>query len=102
MILRKLIRALFKSSYFCRKIGIGSVPAEFGLKKMIRLATFIALLNLAGPGAVLQAQAEAECSGCICPGNPCNLCPLPPVKNGSAISQEADTCRKIQEKVPSV
>ncbi|HET7061985.1 MAG TPA: hypothetical protein VFI43_07385 [Nitrosospira sp.] len=102
MMFRELIRALFKTSYSWRKIGIARVREGFDWKKTVKLATFIALLGLAGPGAVPQAQAEAECSGCICPGNPCKLCPLPPVKNGSAVSQEADTCRKIQEKVPPV
>lgn len=102
MIFGELIRALFKTSYSWDKIGVASLFARFDRNKAIQLAMFIALLTLPGPGAVPRAQAEAECSGCICPGNPCKLCPLPPVKNGSAISQEADTCRKIQEKVPPV
>ena len=54
---------------------------------------FTILLGISAGGA------QAECSGCLCPGNPCKLCPLPPVKNNSPVSDESDTCKKIQEKV---
>jgi hypothetical protein len=48
------------------------------------------------------AAAKAECSGCLCPGNPCKLCPLPPTKDASPVPGEPDTCVKIKEKVPAV
>lgn len=50
----------------------------------------------------ISGGAQAECSGCLCPGNPCKLCPLPPVKNNSPVSDQPDTCKKIQERVPPV
>lgn len=46
--------------------------------------------------------AQAECTGCLCPGNPCKLCSLPPAKNIPPAPDEADTCRRIRERVPAV
>ena len=48
------------------------------------------------------AVAKADCSGCLCPGNPCKLCPLPPTKDALPVAGEPDTCVKIKEKVPVV
>jgi hypothetical protein len=62
----------------------------------------MASLVLAVALGISAGGAQAECSGCLCPGNPCKLCPLPPVKNNSPISDESDTCKKIQERVPPV
>jgi len=62
----------------------------------------IASLALAVLAGMPATEAQAECSGCLCPGNPCKLCPLPPAKNDNQVSRESDTCRKIQEKVPPV
>lgn len=64
-----------------------------------RLIVSLVLAILPGLSA---STAQAECSGCLCPGNPCNLCPLPPVKNNSPITGESDTCLKIQARVPPV
>lgn len=72
------------------------------MKKMMRAAAAVASLALAIAGGARTAQAQAECSGCLCPGNPCKLCPLPPVKNPAAASQETPACRKIQENVAPV
>jgi hypothetical protein len=52
--------------------------------------------------AMSAAAAKAECSGCLCPGNPCKLCPLPPMKDAPPVPGEPDTCVKIKEKVPAV
>jgi hypothetical protein len=52
--------------------------------------------------ATAAAAAKAECSGCLCPGNPCKLCPLPPTKDASPVPGEPVTCVKIKEKVPAV
>jgi hypothetical protein len=52
--------------------------------------------------AMSAAAAKAECSGCLCPGNPCKLCPLPPTKDAPPVPGEPDTCVKIREKVPAV
>lgn len=52
--------------------------------------------------ATAAAAAKAECSGCLCPGNPCKLCPLPPTKDAPPVPGEPVTCAKIKEKVPAV
>ena len=48
----------------------------------------------------LPASAETGCTGCLCPGNPCRLCPLPLVKNIPPPPDEPDTCARIRENVP--
>jgi hypothetical protein len=50
----------------------------------------------------VPTPAAAECSGCLCPGNPCGLCALPPMKDAAPIAGESDTCRKIRETVAPV
>jgi hypothetical protein len=73
---------------------------NFRLIKALRIISCLIPAALAGATAT---AAEAECSGCLCPGNPCRLCPLPPSsKNASAMQDESDVCRKIREKVPPV
>jgi hypothetical protein len=62
----------------------------------------IAPLILAIMLTAFAAVAQAECSGCLCPGNPCKLCPLPPAKNASSDPEEPDTCLKIRQRVPPV
>jgi hypothetical protein len=104
MVFKKLIRKVFKGWYSKDVTGIAMSPESDGFtwKKVRSLAVLIASLVLGVPAGVQATPAQAECSGCLCAGNPCKLCPLPPVKNGNQVSQEADTCRKIQEKVPPV
>ncbi|SCX53128.1 hypothetical protein [Nitrosospira sp. Nsp1] len=45
---------------------------------------------------------QAECAGCLCPGNPCKLCPLPPQKNAPPVADEPNICLKIRERVTPV
>lgn len=49
-----------------RSVGIGLV---FAVMLMLSLFWF-------------SGEVEAVCNGCICPGNPCGLEPLPPIKPG--------------------
>lgn len=44
--------------------------------------------------------AYANCEGCLCPGDPCNLCPLPAVENEAPKPNEPELCARIREKVP--
>jgi hypothetical protein len=62
------------------------------------LPVFIVAILLGGPAAA----GETDCTGCLCPGNPCKLCPLPPAKHVPPIKDEPGTCRKIMENVPPV
>ena len=71
-----------------------------GTREIVR--KLMASLVLAVALGISGSGAQAECSGCLCPGNPCKLCPLPPVKNNSPVSDQSDTCKKIQERVPPV
>lgn len=66
---------------------------------IVRLFGQLALGVFLATGA---AAAQAECGGCLCPGNPCKLCPLPPTKDALPVPGEPDTCVKIKEKVPAV
>lgn len=104
MVFKNLIQTLFKRWYSKDVTGIAMShePAGFACKRAGSLAVLIASLALAVPAGVQATSAQDECSGCLCAGNPCKLCPLPPVKNGNQVSQEPDTCRKIHEKVPPV
>ena len=52
--------------------------------------------------AISATVAQAECTGCLCPGNPCKLCSLPPTKNNPPAPDEAATCLIIRERVPAV
>ena len=50
----------------------------------IMLSNRLWLLSQLVVAILLAASAtvvKAECSGCLCPGNPCKLCPLPPTKD---------------------
>jgi hypothetical protein len=48
----------------------------------------------------LALPADAECRGCLCSGDPCNLCPLPAMLDVPLKSNEAELCARIREKVP--
>lgn len=43
---------------------------------------------------------SAKCKGCLCPGNPCQLCPLPPHSDNPVPENEPETCRAVREAVP--
>lgn len=66
---------------------------------MVRLICPFILALLLG---IFATIAQAECTGCLCPGNPCKLCSLPPTKNISPAVDEAAVCLKIREKVAPV
>ena len=42
----------------------------------------------------------AGCEGCLCPGDPCKLCPLPAMENDPPKPDEPDLCARIRQKVP--
>lgn len=88
------------------------IISKFGKDEMAMNSKSAGITGIAGrlivslvlailPG-LSSSTAQAECSGCLCPGNPCKLCPLPPVKNNSPITGEPETCQKIREKVSPV
>lgn len=49
---------------------------------------------------VLALPVHASCKGCLCPGDPCNLCPLPAMQDVPPKPNEPELCVKIREKVP--
>jgi len=49
---------------------------------------------------VFAAPVLASCEGCLCPGDPCNLCPLPAMENDPPKPNESDLCARIRVKVP--
>lgn len=69
------------------------------LSLILRRAVQLVLVLVMGMPAAL---AQVECTGCLCPGNPCKLCPLPPSKNIPPAPDEPGTCLRIRENVPAV
>jgi hypothetical protein len=70
-------------------------------KIFIQLVIKISLFLFCGLGlAALSALAHASCQGCLCPGDPCNLCPLPAMEGISPKPNEPELCARIREKVP--
>lgn len=49
---------------------------------------------------VFAAPASASCQGCLCSGDPCNLCPLPAMENDPIKPDEPDLCARIRARVP--
>ncbi len=49
---------------------------------------------------IIAVPAQAACSGCLCPGDPCNLCPLPAIEGAESKADESVICAKIKEAVP--
>ena len=61
----------------------------------------INVIVLLSMGLITYAMPTlASCDGCLCPGDPCNLCPLPAMKSDRLRSNEPDLCARIREKVP--
>lgn len=48
----------------------------------------------------LTPTVFASCVGCLCPGDPCNLCPLPAMKDDLLRPNEPELCARIRDKVP--
>lgn len=44
-------------------------------------------------------QAQASCNGCLCPGDPCRLCPLPAMISDIVADDDPETCKKIRQEV---
>ena len=51
-------------------------------------------------GTSVSNSGSTKCNGCLCPGNPCQLCPLPPHTDDPVPENEPVTCRAIREAVP--
>jgi hypothetical protein len=52
-------------------------------------------------GLILSTSlAYADCSGCLCPGDPCKLCPLPAMQDVPPKPNEHELCARIRESVP--
>ncbi len=51
---------------------------------------------------VMPSQAVAACTGCLCPGNPCQLCPLPAMVDDDPLSDQSGTCARIKATVPPI
>lgn len=71
-------------------------------RRVIRILKAVPAFILTIVLEVPALAAQAECEGCLCPGNPCKLCPLPPAKDIPPAKDELDICRKIRENVPPV
>ena len=58
---------------------------------------FICSLSL----VVFASSVFASCKGCLCSGDPCNLCPLPAMQDNPSKPDEHELCGRIRERVPS-
>ena len=53
-----------------------------------------------GLGLMVVLPGHTSCKGCLCPGDPCNLCPLPAIQDALPKPNESELCVRIREKVP--
>ncbi|PTN13009.1 hypothetical protein [Nitrosomonas aestuarii] len=49
---------------------------------------------------LLAVPTYASCEGCLCPGDPCQLCSLPPMESEPPKPDEPEVCARIRAKVP--
>ena len=63
---------------------------------------FILALSSLGFMMFVLPVSAAECQGCLCPCDPCNLCPLPAMKDAPIKDNEPDLCKRIRQQVPPV
>ncbi|HNO74189.1 MAG TPA: hypothetical protein PKG49_00935 [Nitrosomonas mobilis] len=49
-----------------------------------------------------QTPDVTQCKGCLCPGDPCRLCPLPLNTADPVPDDEPQTCRRIRETVSPI
>ena len=66
---------------------------------LLTLKKFVFLIGFVG-SVLWSLPTWANCSGCLCPGDPCNLCPLPAMINDPPKANEHELCVRIREKVP--
>jgi hypothetical protein len=58
------------------------------------------ILPVAGLWLILLTMpVQASCEGCLCPGDPCRLCPLPAMENDAIRSDEPEICARIRARV---
>lgn len=68
------------------------------IKSLIKMSWF--LLGSLGLGLMLALPGHASCNGCLCSGDPCNLCSLPAIQDALPKPNEPELCVRIREKVP--
>ncbi|SER10088.1 hypothetical protein SAMN05421690_100871 [Nitrosomonas sp. Nm51] len=49
---------------------------------------------------LMATPTQADCEGCLCPGDPCRLCPLPAVEGEPPKADEHAICTRIRARVP--
>jgi hypothetical protein len=70
--------------------------------KLIRLIKIVGSLATVLWLGIVAMPVQAACKGCLCPGDPCGLCPLPPMTDDLVKSNESDVCTRIRESVPPI
>lgn len=70
----------------------------------LRLFAIVLCLLVMPAISELSAQTAAvpQCKGCLCPGDPCRLCPLPLNTADPVPDDEPLTCQRIREIVPPI
>lgn len=69
----------------------------------IKIVHYLKYVIVASSGLwliLLAAPAHASCEGCLCPGDPCQLCPLPAMEGELPKPDELEICARIRERVP--
>ena len=72
------------------------------LLKRTELINTIILIILSIFLGLLATPVRASCTGCLCPGDPCKLCPLPPMTTDAVAEDAPETCQRIREAVPPI
>ena len=71
----------------------------------LRLTRLIKIVGSLATGlwfGIVAMPVQAACKGCLCPGDPCGLCPLPPMVGDLVKPNESDVCARIRESVPPI
>ena len=67
----------------------------------VALLLKVSVIIICGLSLIMSAtSALASCKGCLCPGDPCYLCPLPAMQDNISKPDEHNLCARLKERVP--
>lgn len=73
--------------------------------RMMKMQTIlkVSLFFMGSLGVImLVSPTYANCNGCLCPGDPCNLCAIPVLQDTPLKPNESELCARIREKIPPI
>ncbi|SDX96615.1 hypothetical protein SAMN05421755_100370 [Nitrosomonas sp. Nm33] len=70
--------------------------------KLVDLIRVLIVLILSIFFSSLATLVQASCKGCLCVGDPCRLCSLPPMTTDVIAEDEPETCKRIRDEVAPI